>query len=265
MSEPIGLDADKSKPQKRAEGGVGETIKVIIQALLIAAVVRTLLFQPFNIPSGSMIPTLLIGDHLLVNKLVYRFRLPGRGEVVVFKFPQDRKTDFIKRVVGLPGDDVELADGKLLVNGGPVADTHASYGPGHPSGPERFMKPFHVPRRGETVRLAGPNIKLYQLLVKNELRERGQNADVEVTDVQVGPDGRITDGRLSVNGKIVETWRVAEDYLFMMGDNRDNSYDSRFWGPVPRSDVVGKAMIIYWSFGNRIWHIRWDRLGHLIP
>src|SRR5512137_2053810 len=130
-----------------------EYVEAIVVAVVLALVIRSFVVQAFKIPSGSMIPTLLIGDHLLVNKLVYRFRLPERGEVVVFKFPQDRKTDFIKRVVALPGDEVELADGKLLINGAPAADPHASYGPGHPAGRERFLPPFKVPKKGEQVRL----------------------------------------------------------------------------------------------------------------
>jgi signal peptidase I len=249
----------------RTKSLVREYVEAIVIAVALALVIRSFVVQAFKIPSGSMIPTLLIGDHLLVNKLVYRFRMPERGEVVVFKFPQDRKTDFIKRVVALPGDEVALEDGKLVINGKPVADPHASYGPGHPTGPERYMKPFHVPRKGETVRLEGPNIRLYQLLVQNELKESGKSPQVEVTDLVAGPEGRVVDGRLRVDGRIVETWRVSEDYLFMMGDNRDNSFDSRFWGPVRARDVVGKAMIIYWSFGNRVWQVRWDRLGDLIP
>ncbi len=248
----------------RRKSLVREYVEAIAIAVALALVIRSFVVQAFKIPSGSMIPTLLIGDHLLVNKLVYRFRLPERGEVTVFKFPQDRKTDFIKRVVALPGDDVELAEGKLIVNRAQVPDVHASYGPGHPTGLERYMKPFHVPRKGETVRLEGPNIKLYQLLVSNEMKESGASPDVEVIDVVAGPDGKIADGRLRVDGKVLETWKVGEDYLFMMGDNRDNSFDSRFWGPVRREDIVGKAMIIYWSFGNRIWQIRWDRLGDII-
>jgi signal peptidase I len=237
----------------RAKSLVREYVEAIVIAVALALVIRSFVVQAFKIPSGSMIPTLLIGDHLLVNKLVYRFRLPERGEVVVFKFPQDRKTDFIKRVVALPGDEVELADGKLLVNRAAVADTHASYGSGHPTGRERFLPAFHVPKKGETVRLEGPNAELYRLLVANELKERDQPATVDVVD-----------GRLRVNGAAVETWQPADDYLFMMGDNRDNSFDSRFWGPVRRKDVVGKAMVIYWSFGNHLWQIRWDRIGDLI-
>jgi signal peptidase I len=241
-----------------------EYVEAIVIAVGLALVIRSFVVQAFKIPSGSMIPTLLIGDHLLVNKLVYRFRSPERGEVAVFKFPQDRKTDFIKRVVALSGDDVELSDGKLIINHNPVADTHASYGAAHLLGLERNMKPFHVPRKGETVRLEGPNVKLYQLLVANEMKESGKNPDIDVFDLQLGPDGRVVDGHLRVDGKPLETWKVGGDYLFMMGDNRDNSFDSRFWGPVRRDDIVGKAMIIYWSFGNKIWQIRWDRLGNII-
>ena len=237
----------------RAKSLVREYVEAIVIAVALALVIRSFVVQAFKIPSGSMIPTLLIGDHLLVNKLVYRFRLPERGEVVVFKFPQDRKTDFIKRVVALPGDEVELADGKLLVNRAAVPDPYASYGPGRPSGRERHLPPFRVPKKGETVRLEGPNAELYRLLIANELRERDRPASVDVVD-----------GKVRVDGAVVESWQAADDYLFMMGDNRDNSFDSRFWGPVRREDVVGKAMIIYWSFGNRLWQIRWDRIGDII-
>jgi len=217
-------------------------------AIVLALFIRAFIVQAFKIPSGSMIPTLLVGDHLLVNKLVYRFRLPEREEVVVFKFPQDEKTDFIKRVVAVPGDDVALAAGRLFINGEEVPDTHASYGPGTPTGREREMPVFHVPRKGETVRLEGPNLELYRLALANELGTR-----VEVAG-----------GRLYADGRPLETWEPRDDYLFMMGDNRDNSFDSRFWGPVPSHDVVGKAMVIYWSFGDRLWRIRWGRVGNVI-
>ena len=237
----------------RSKSLVREYVEAIVIAVGLALVIRSFVVQAFKIPSGSMIPTLLVGDHLLVNKLVYRFRLPERDEVVVFKFPQDRKTDFIKRVVGGPGDEVELADGKLVLNGAPVADVHASYGPGHPSGRERLMRPFRVPKKGDTLRLEGPNVELYRLLIANELKERDRPVSVDILD-----------GRVVVDGRSVETWQAADDYFFMMGDNRDNSFDSRFWGPVRRDDIVGKAMVIYWSFGNRLWEIRWGRIGDLI-
>jgi signal peptidase I len=225
-----------------------EYVEAIVIAVALALVIRHFVVQAFKIPSGSMIPTLLVGDHLLVNKLVYRFRSPERGEVVVFKFPQDRKTDFIKRVVGRPGDTVALADGTLLVNGQAAPDPHASYGPGHPTGREREFRPFHVPRKGETIRLEGDNVELYRLLIANET---GKRADA-------------VDGRIVSEGRTLESYRVEHDYLFMMGDNRDNSFDSRFWGPVALDEVVGKAMVIYWSFGDHLWQIRWGRLGNLI-
>jgi len=232
---------------------VREYVEAIVIAVALAFVIRSFVVQAFKIPSGSMIPTLLIGDHLLVNKLVYRFRLPDRGEVVVFKFPQDRKTDFIKRIVARPGDEVELADGKLLLNRTAAPDAHASYGPGHPAGRERAMPPFRVPKKGDVLQLEGPNVELYRLLVANDLKDRDQPASVDVAD-----------GHVLVDGKPVATWQAGDDYYFMMGDNRDNSFDSRFWGPVRREDIVGKAMVIYWSFGNRLWQIRWTRIGDLI-
>src|SRR5215208_7469640 len=136
MSEPVGLNSKKAS--KTQEGGIGETIKVIVQALLIALVVRTVLFQPFNIPSGSLIPTLLIGDYLFVSKYSYGYskhsipfsppifsgRLwgsePKRGEIAVFKLPKDNSTDYIKRVIGLPGDRIQVVNGILQINGTPV-------------------------------------------------------------------------------------------------------------------------------------------------
>ena len=232
----------------RRKSVLREYVEAIVVAVALALVIRHFVVQAFKIPSGSMIPTLLVGDHLLVNKFIYRFRLPERQEVVVFKYPQDRKTDFIKRVVALPGDDVALAAGRLLVNGKEVPDAHASYGATLLPGREREMPPFHVPKKGETIKLEGDNVELYRLLVQNELGKR------------VG----VQDGRLVVDGKPLASHTVQDDYLFMMGDNRDFSYDSRFWGPVSRDAVVGRAMVIYWSFGDRLWKIRWDRLGDII-
>src|ERR1039457_375765 len=140
MTEPVRLESKSVPNTKNAktraqEGGIGETIKVIVQALLIALVVRTFLFQPFNIPSGSLIPTLLIGDYLFVSKYSYGYSKysfpfspdifegrifaspPKRGDVAVFKLPRDGETDYIKRVIGLPGDTVQMVQGRLVING----------------------------------------------------------------------------------------------------------------------------------------------------
>ena len=128
----------RDRTKKKDEGGLWETVKVVAQALLIALVVRTLLFQPFNIPSGSLIPTLLIGDYLFVSKYSYGYSRhsipfspplitgrvwgtePRRGDIAVFKLPKDNATDYIKRVIGLPGDRVQVVDGTLQINGKPV-------------------------------------------------------------------------------------------------------------------------------------------------
>jgi signal peptidase I len=212
-----------------------EYLEAILIAIVLALFIRTFVVQAFKIPSGSMIPTLLVGDHLLVNKFIYRFRMPRRGEIVVFKFPQDRETDFIKRVLALPGEEVALNEGRLYINGVQVEDKHATYVSGNSPGRERNFKPFRVPRKGDVIRLDGEHSDLYHRLVANE-GNRGSTGDYE----------------------------VKNDYIFMMGDNRDNSYDSRYWGPVNIEDVVGKAMILYWSFGDRFYRIRWTRIGDLI-
>ena len=134
MSEPLDLGAADSEPQKQAQGGLGETIKVVAQALLIAVVIKTLAFQSFNIPSGSMIPTLEIGDFVSVSKFSYgysRYSIPfspnlfsgrvfasqpKRGDVVVFRLPRDPSQDYIKRVIGLPGDRIQMKEGRLYIN-----------------------------------------------------------------------------------------------------------------------------------------------------
>jgi signal peptidase I len=246
----------------KKEEGVWDTIKVVIQALLIAFVIRTFLFQPFNIPSGSMYPTLKIGDYLFVSKLSYgygrysfNFTIPGigikfgpmpfdgrivmadtpeRGDVVVFKLPSDQETDYIKRVIGLPGDRIQMREGMLYLNGEavkrePVAPFVDPQGEGHG---------LPVPQIRETL----PNGVSYNTL----------------------------DAQPRSSGDNTEEFVVPAGHYFMMGDNRDNSLDSRFQvGFVPYENLVGRAEIIFFSFdvNTRLWEIwkvpfsiRWDRL-----
>lgn len=201
-----------------------EYFEAICVAILLALFIRTFVVQAFKIPSGSMLPTLLIGDHLLVNKFIYGVRMPfngkilvpitspKHGDVVVFRFPKDRSIDYIKRVVGTPGDSLEIKDKTVFINGKPVNNSHA-----------HFSSPA-------------------------------------VLNAKASP--RDNFGPIS----------VPEGNIFVMGDNRDNSYDSRFWGFVDQRDILGKAFILYWSWDidkplfsiERFTSIRFGRLAHLI-
>jgi len=193
-----------------------EYAEAIGMALLLALFIRTFIVQAFKIPSGSMIPTLQIGDHILVNKLAYGVRMPfledyivefsepRRDDVIVFIFPEDRSKDFIKRVAGVAGDSVEIRDKRVMINGKQIADPHAHF-------------------EGDDPQTAG-------------LANRDD----------YGP--RI----------------VPEDHVFVMGDNRDRSYDSRFWGYVHLDEIRGKAFLIYWSWDGTDRWVRWERLGSLI-
>jgi signal peptidase I len=243
---------------RRKEGGFAETVRVIVHALLIAAVIRTLLFQPFNIPSGSMEATLLVGDYLFVSKYTYGYshyslpysppifsgRIwgsePKRGDVIVFRLPKDDSVDYIKRVIGLPGDRVQMVDGVLNINGEAVKR-------------ERAEDYVDTDENGRTQRIRRwketlPNGVVYYTL---DLSERGY---YDNTDVYTVPAG----------------------HFFMMGDNRDNSTDSRVLsavGYVPFENIIGRAEIIFfsvgkgeraWQFWRWPWSVRWERLFSIV-
>lgn len=201
-----------------------EYFEAIVIAIILALFIRTFVIQAFKIPSGSMLPTLLIGDHLLVNKFQYGIRMPvtgqllvpikhpKQGDIIVFRFPKDRSIDYIKRVIGTPGDTVEIRDKKVYVNGNAIDDPHA-----------------HLSSSTILSANASPRDNFGPILV---------------------PEGK----------------------FFVMGDNRDNSYDSRFWGFVDERDILGKAFILYWSWDidkplfslDRLSSIRWGRIADLI-
>jgi len=250
----MSVEAEKTE----AKGGMRDTVRVIIHALLLALIVRVFLFQPFNIPSGSMIPTLLIGDYLFVSKYSYGYSRysfpfglnlfsgrvwatdPERGDVVVFKLPRDNETDYIKRVIGLPGDEIQMINGVLHINGQAVPKEKIDdYMVKEPAGRERHMARFR-----ETL----PNGVSYPVL----------------------------DLVQSSFGDNTEVYRVPEDHFFMMGDNRDNSTDSRFLsevGFVPFENLVGKAQVIFFSIDERssFWEfwkwptsVRWSRMFDVV-
>ena len=220
---------EKAKP--RAGEGVWDTFKIIIQALILALLIRTFLFQPFSIPSGSMQDTLLVGDFLFVSKYSYgysRYSLPfspdifgggrvfgsepARGDVAVFKWPRDNTTDYIKRVIGLPGDRVQMIDGVLHINGEPVEMELIEGDPDSASRSRRLVY-------RETL----PNGVSYEIIDSYE------------------------NGPLDDTGEFV----VPEGHYFMMGDNRDGSSDSRDptsgVGFVPFENLIGRAEIIFFS------------------
>ncbi|MBW1649880.1 MAG: signal peptidase I [Deltaproteobacteria bacterium] len=204
---------NKHKPPKSA---FRDNMEAIIIALIIAFFIRSFVVQSYKIPSGSMKDTLLIGDHLLVSKFIYGVKLPftditllpiskpKHGDVIVFKFPEDEKKDFIKRVVGIEGDTIEIRKKRLFVNNKPAEYKAAAF----------------------------------------------------------------------KNTNIIPPWRSPRDYfgpitvpknsIFVMGDNRDHSYDSRFWGFVKLKKLRGKALVIFWSWDSENTRPRWNRIGKII-
>lgn len=207
--------AAKAAPVKK-KGALRENVEAILVAVVLALFIRTFIVQAFKIPSGSMLHTLEIGDHILVNKFIYGVKIPftgktlipvkepKRGDIIVFRYPKDPSKDYIKRVIGVAGDTIEVRRKQLFVNGKPA----------------RYEQAIHV-------------------------------------DPRILP---AVDAPRDFFGPI----KVPERSLFVMGDNRDQSSDSRFWGFVDLDEVKGKAFIIYWSWNKKEFGVRWDRLGNLI-
>jgi signal peptidase I len=229
QSTPASAARTEPAPEKSA---AREYSEAFIIALALAIILRTFFVQAYKIPSGSMEPTLLVGDHIIVNKLLYGLRLPDsffgltpfeneipwghylfkiepvhRGDVVVFVFPPDPTKDFIKRVIGIPGDTIEVKNGKLYRDGAPADDPHAHF--------------------------------------------------------ELAPEDRQQSSPRDYFGPL----KVPAGQYLMMGDNRDRSYDGRFWGLINRDEVEGRAMFIYWSWdsdGSGFLPIRWNRFGRVV-
>ena len=208
--------SSENDARTKKKSSLRENIEAILVAIVLALFIRTFIIQAFKIPSGSMKQTLQIGDHILVNKFIYGIKLPflmttivpiknpKRGDIVVFKFPEDPDKDFIKRVIGIAGDVVECRDKQVYIN--------------------------H----------------------KRLNHDYGIHTDSNIISGGVQPRDNF--------GPVV----VPEKSLFVMGDNRDHSYDSRFWGFVDLKALRGKALIIYWSWDKENFGVRWNRLGQIL-
>lgn len=280
-------------------------VRSLFVAVLLAIAVRSFAVQAFQVPTGSMKNTVLVGDHLFVNELAYGFRTPKylpftdipiphigfnyadvkRGDVVVFEYPGDRdlvvpvkhNVDYIKRAVALAGDMVEIRDKQVYVNGAAVTLPPNGRYDEQPlrkglSDPRIFPKysgwnqdqygPIRVPKKGDVLQLDAKNIDGWRVFIERE----GHHVNCAM------------DGSVSIDGVTVTSYTVGRDYLWMLGDDRDNSEDSRFWGFCPAENVVGKAMFVYWSWYNppsdhgdgydpeetQSFQIRWDRILHNI-
>jgi signal peptidase I len=232
--------SEEAQSHKQKKSFYKEWIEPFLIAAVIALFIRQFVVEAFKIPSGSMIPTLTIGDHLLVNKFIYGPRIPftdkriftwdkpNRGEIIVFKYPEDEKKNFIKRVVGVPGDKIQIINGKLFINDQLVPVMPAAGRETSENNPEPV---FGEPRMFDE-QLGTVTHRIQYL--------------TDQSDKNFGPK------------------LVPEDSVFVMGDNRDNSQDSRVWGFVKFEKILGRAFIIYWSWdGDGRW-VRWERIGNLI-
>ncbi len=278
----------------------------LLYAALIAFIIRTFFFEAFRIPSGSMKNTLLVGDHLFVNKIGYFIETPkyipfteipiphihlktwsvNRGDVVVFEYPGDRdevvphelKVNYIKRCIGLPGDVIQIKNKQVYVNGAIFPNPSESileqdtekaglvdpriFPHGAQWNKDNFG-PIKIPKAGEVIPINKDNVDQWEVFIERE----GHKVELGMND------------QIMIDGKAATEYKVQRDYLWMMGDNRDDSEDSRFWGFAPMDNVVGSGFVVYWSWYNpptagsgdgfdpdevQKTHIRWDRIGHLI-
>lgn len=241
-------------PAKKKKSQIREYTEAILVALLAALILRTFVVQAFRIPTGSMKDTLLVGDFLLVNKFIYgartpdsipftkimlpylrlpAFKEPKPGDIVVFKYPRDETLDYIKRCIAVSGQTVEVRNGEVFIDG-------------KPEGKREQIRREYDPEEGHYI--------LYYKITRDDGKTyvirhyEDHNLQMENWGPKVVPAG----------------------HFFMMGDNRDNSSDSRYWGFLPRENVVGQALIIYWSWNHylplyKLFHkVRWSRIGNLI-
>jgi len=282
--------------------GFGSTFKLLLVIFFIILFIKAFFLQAFCIPSGSMENTLIEGDFIFVNKIVYgpsayntiplfNAKLPGegssfyskpkRGDVIVFEYPGDRdqliptqNTDYIKRIVALPGDTLSLKNKTVYINNvkgfkpagliykrnfvKPENQTDENIFPVNSNWNEDNYGPIVIPAKGSSIKLTPENVFWWKTIIDREMNDRVVS---------------FHNGTIKINGKETDNYTFKKDYYFVMGDNRDNSLDSRYWGLVPRDMIIGRAMFIYWSadfnthsfqFTNIKKIIRFDRIFRTI-
>jgi signal peptidase I len=283
----------------RVKSKFRESVETVLMVIGAALLLKVFVVEAFRIPSSSMENTLLEGDFLFVNKFIYGiktpkylpftdvrlpritlppFRQPKRGDVIVFEFPGERdelapkeRVNYIKRCIAVAGDTVLILEKAIYVNGERIAEPrHAhveplSSGPGREPNPRIFPRgmrfnednygPIRVPKEGDLLQLTPENIDSWSVFIAREghkVEKRGSE--------------------LLIDGAPAATYRVQRNYLFMLGDNRDNSLDSRFWGFLPEENIIGQALMVYWSWNqdlplassDKFRSIRWARIGTII-
>lgn len=310
--------------EKKKKHVIREYAEAIAVAVILALFIRTVVVQAFKIPSGSMIPTLEIGDHILVSKFIYGIKIPwtntrlfplkkpSHGDIMVFVYPEDQSKDFIKRVVGIPGDMLEIRGKQVYINGKPLDDPAGAYVKDvftpKEFQPKDYFSPLSIPKKGDVFQLDRLEVREFQF-VTSLIRTRYPKSDIKVKGY-LEIDGKKTERylfrgrrggsfefseidfriqewwyiervfkaikeenpgskvrlvlRLFKDGEEMRSFTVQWDCYFVMGDNRDNSKDSRFWGFVEIPAIKGKAFMIYWSWNGRDHSVRWSRIGDLL-
>jgi signal peptidase I len=290
-------DTETKKIRKKSK--FREAVETVLMVIAAALLLKAFVVEAFRIPSGSMANTLIEGDFLFVNKYIYGiktpryipftnikiprihlppFRHPRVGDVIVFVYPGDRDEvepreiqSYVKRCVATAGDILKIMNKTVYVNGRELAKPEhiklepiTSGPPGFPN-PRIFPKgapfnednygPIRIPKKGDVIELTPENLEAWQVFIERE----GHTVETQGRDILI-------------DGKVATSYQVEENYLFMMGDNRNNSLDSRFWGFLPEENIVGQALLIYWSWNqdlplasaDKLRSVRWARVGTIV-